>query len=391
MTFEGIKSLYNCSAMPTYSRFELALKSGKGATAYDCKGKKYIDFTSGIGVNSLGWCDQGWVEAISRQASLLTHTSNLFYNEATAVLTKKLTELTGFSKAFLANSGAEANECAIKLARKASFDKFGQDRFEIITFNDSFHGRTMSTLTATAQNALHPKCFAPYNDGFVYCDKNIESVSNAITPKTCAIMLEMIQGEGGVIPMDRSFVQDLFTLANKNDIVVIVDEVQTGISRTGKLCAFEHFGIKPDIITLAKGLGGGLPIGACLCSEELAETMSVGSHGSTFGGNPVVCAGASYVLDKVSDGSFLDSVTKKGEYIRNKVLSFKNIKSVRGLGLMIGIEVADKTGKDIACECIENGLMVLTAKNLVRLLPPLNITESEIDEGLMILKRIIEK
>lgn len=391
MNFEQVKELNNSSAMPTYARYDLGLAAGSGAAAVDFDGREYIDFTSGIGVNCLGYSDCGWAEAVSRQAHTLSHTSNLYYNAATASLTEKLTRLTGFSKVFMANSGAEANECAIKLARKSSFDKYGEGRYEVLTLISSFHGRTMSTLTATGQDSLHPDCFAPYNSGFAYCAADIDSVKAAITDKTCAVMMEMIQGEGGVIPLDKNFVAEVCALAKEKDILIIVDEIQTGMARTGKLLAFENFGIKPDIVTLAKGLGGGLPIGACLCTEELGSVMSAGTHGSTFGGNPIVCAGADYVLDKISTPEFLRNVCDSGDYMRSTISAFKNVKSVRGMGMMIGIEVEGKAGAEVAKKCIENGLIVLTAKTLVRLLPPLNITKEQIDKGLEILKKIIEE
>ncbi len=391
MNFEQIKEINNSSAMPTYGRYELAIESGKGAVAKDFDGKEYIDFTSGIGVNCLGYADEGWADAISAQAHKLSHISNLYYAEPTAKLTAELTAATGFAKAFLGNSGAEANECAIKLARKYSFDKYGEGRNEIITLISSFHGRTMNTLTACGQDALHPDCFAPYPQGFVYCEKELDQIKAAISDKTCAIMMEMIQGEGGVIPLDKGFVNSVCALAKEKDILVIIDEVQTGIGRTGKLLAFENYGIEPDIITLAKGLGGGLPIGACLCSEKLGETMGAGSHGSTFGGNPIVCAGSSYVLEKVKSSEFLNNIKANGEYIREQLLTFKNVKSVRGMGLMIGIEVEGKTGADVVKKGIEYGVICLTAKTLVRLLPPLNITREEIDLGLERLKKAIEE
>ncbi|MBQ7100028.1 MAG: aspartate aminotransferase family protein [Clostridia bacterium] len=391
MNFEQIKEMNNSAAMPTSGRYDLAIASGKGAVAKDFDGREYIDFTSGIGVNCLGYADEGWAEAVSAQAHTLNHISNLYYCEPTAKLTKQLTDATGFDKAFLGNSGAEANECAIKLARKYSYDKYGEGRYEIVSLNSSFHGRTMNTLTATGQDALHPACFAPYPQGFVYCDKDIEAVKAAITDKTCAVMMEMIQGEGGVIPLDKDFVNAVCALAKEKDILVIIDEVQTGIGRTGTLLAHENYGIKPDIVTLAKGLGGGLPIGACLCTAELGTTMGAGSHGSTFGGNPIVCAGANYVLEKVNNPDFLSTVKANGEYIREKLSAFKNVKSIRGMGLMIGIEVEGKTGADVVKKAIENGVICLTAKTLVRLLPPLNITKEEIDLGLERLKAVIEE
>lgn len=391
MTHDEYMALNDNSAMNTYGRFNIVMESGKGATAKDVNGREYIDFGSGIGVNSLGYADSGWVEAITKQAAAIQHTSNLYYNTATAEFYGKLVKATKMSRAFLANSGAEANECSIKLARKYSFDKYGSGRNEILTLKNSFHGRTMQTLTATGQDVLHPECFAPYVDGYRYCNADFESLKENITDKTCAVMLEMIQGEGGVIPLDKEFVKNTCNYAHEHDILVIVDEVQTGIGRTGKLLCFENYEIMPDIVSLAKGLGGGLPIGACLCTDKLKDVMTVGSHGSTFGGNPVVCKGASYILDTVNTPDFLNDVIKKGDFIRNYLKESRNILSLRGIGMMVGIEVQGKTGADIAKRCIEKGLIVLTAKNLVRLLPPLNISQNELVKGLEILKSVIEE
>lgn len=391
MTHDEYVSLNDNSAMNTYGRFNIVMESGNGAVAKDVDGKEYIDFGSGIGVNSLGYADSGWVDAVTKQAAAIQHTSNLYYNTATAELYDKLVKATNMSRAFLANSGAEANECCIKLARKYSFDKYGSGRNEILTLKNSFHGRTMQTLTATGQDVLHPDCFAPYVGGYSYCDADFESLKVGITDKTCAIMLEMIQGEGGVIPLDKEFVEKACKYAQERDILIIIDEVQTGIGRTGKLLCIENYGIKPDIISLAKGLGGGLPIGACLCSDKLKDVMIPGSHGSTFGGNPVVCKGASYILDTVNTPGFLSDVVKKGEFIRDYLKGSRNILSLRGIGMMVGIEVDGKIGADIAKHCIEKGLIVLTAKKLVRLLPPLNITQDELEKGLAILKSVIEE
>lgn len=391
MTHDEYKALNDSAAMNTYGRFDVVLERGQGATAYDANGKEYIDFGSGIGVNSLGYADKGWLDAVCAQASAIQHTSNLYYNTATAKLTDKLVKLTGFSRAFLCNSGAEANECAIKLARKYSYDKYGGGRNEILTLTNSFHGRTMQTLTATGQDVLHPECFAPYVGGYSYCAPDKADFDKAINDKTCAVMMELIQGEGGVVPLDKDFVNHICNTAKQRDILVIIDEVQTGIARTGKLLCAEHFGIKADITTTAKGLGGGLPVGACLCGDKCANTFTPGTHGSTFGGNPVVCAGAGYVLDTVSDEQFLNDVTAKGDYIRSSLKDCKNVLSVRGIGMMVGIEVNGKTGAEVAKKCAQNGLIVLTAKSLVRLLPPLNISQAELEKGLKILKNAIDE
>ena len=375
-----------------YSLLDLEPVKAQGAYLWDKQGVEYLDFYGGHAVISIGHTHPHYVEKICDQLSKIGFYSNAVINSLQVELAQKLGELSGYEdyEFFLCNSGAEANECAIKVARKYSFDKYGEGRYEIITLLSSFHGRTMSTLTATGQDALHPDCFAPYNAGFVYCEKDIEQIKAAISDKTCAVMMEMIQGEGGVIPLEKSFVEEVCALAKEKDLLVIIDEVQTGIGRTGKLLAHENYGIKPDVVTLAKGLGGGLPIGACLCSEALSGVMTGGTHGSTFGGNPIVCAGASYVLDKVNDEAFLENVRANGEYIREKISSFKNVKSIRGMGMMIGIEVEGKTGADVVKKGIENGVICLTAKTLVRLLPPLNITREEIDLGLERLKSAIE-
>lgn len=391
MTDLEYKKLNDDSAMATYGRYDVVLADGKGAMAHDVNGKSYIDFGSGIGVNSLGYCNDGWINAVSTQLNKLSHTSNLYYNTATAKLYDALVKHTKMSRAFLCNSGAEANECAIKLARKYSYDKYGENRNIILTLKNSFHGRTMQTLTATGQDVLHPDCFAPYVGGYAYCEPNIDSFKSALNDNVCAVMMEMIQGEGGVVPLDKSFVNEVCKIANERDILIIVDEVQTGIGRTGKLMCAEHFGICPDITTVAKGLGGGLPIGACLCGDKAKDVMTPGTHGSTFGGNPVVCAGAEYILDTVDNPEFLADVARKGDIIRSRLKECKNIISVRGIGMMVGIEVDGKTGADVAKACLEKGLIVLTAKKLVRLLPPLNISDDELNRGLDILCETIDE
>ena len=370
--------------MHTYGRYDVALTSGKGATAYDEDGKKYIDVSSGIGVNSLGYCDEGWVKAVSTQAGTIQHMSNYFYSEKASNLAEKLCNLSGMAKVCFGNSGAEANECAIKIARKYSFDKYGEGRNEIITLRDSFHGRTVTTLSATGQDVFH-NYFFPFTQGFKYVEANdIELLKSEISDNTCAVMLEVIQGEGGVNILDKNYVQQLVSLCNERNILVIIDEVQTGIGRTGKLFAFENYGVKPDLVTMAKGLGGGLPIGACMCGEKLKDVMSPSTHGTTFGANPVVCAGANYVIDTVSSEEFLNSVNEKGAYLEAKLREIPEVKNVRRMGLMVGIEV-DGNAHDIAVKCVENGLLIITAKNLLRMLPPLTITTEEIDEAVKIL------
>lgn len=377
--------------MHTYGRYDVALKSGKGAVAYDENGKKYIDVSSGIGVNSLGYCNNGWVEAVTKQAGTIQHMSNYFYSEQASNLAEKLCSLTGLSKVCFGNSGAEANECAIKIARKYSFDKYGEGRNGIITLKNSFHGRTVTTLSATGQDVFH-NYFFPFTEGFSYVEAgDMNALKNAVNKNTCAVMLELIQGEGGVNILDKDYVQSLVKFCNENDILVIVDEVQTGIGRTGKLFAFENYEILPDLVTVAKGLGGGLPIGLCMCGEKLKDVMAPSTHGTTFGANPVVCAGANYVLDTITADGFLDEVNKKGAYIEEKVLKFENVKNVRRMGLMIGIELESGNAHDIAVKCVENGLLIITAKDLLRMLPPLVITYDEIDEALKILENTLKE
>lgn len=377
--------------MHTYGRYDVALKSGKGAVAYDENGKKYIDVSSGIGVNSLGYCNDGWVDAVTKQAGTIQHMSNYFYSEQASNLAEKLCNLTGLSKVCFGNSGAEANECAIKIARKYSFDKYGEGRNGIITLKNSFHGRTVTTLSATGQDVFH-NYFFPFTEGFSYVEAgDINALKNAVNKNTCAVMLELIQGEGGVNILDKDYVQSLVKFCNENDILVIVDEVQTGVGRTGKLFAFENYEILPDLVTVAKGLGGGLPIGLCMCGEKLKDVMSPSTHGTTFGANPVVCAGANYVLDTITADGFLDEVNKKGAYIEEKVSKFENVKNVRRMGLMIGIELESGNAHDIAVKCVENGLLIITAKDLLRMLPPLVITYDEIDEALKILENTLKE
>lgn len=369
----------------TYGRYDLLIVRGAGAECEDETGKKYIDLGSGIGVNALGYCDGGWIKAVEEQLETLQHTSNLYYTAPCALLAEALCERTGYKKVFFCNSGAEANEAAIKTARKYSFDKYGAGRDKIITLNKSFHGRTMATLTATAQEAMH-NYFFPFNEGFVYCDKDIEEIKKH--KGVCAVMLEFIQGEGGVIPLDKDFIAQVYEYCAANDILFIADEVQTGVGRTGRFLCSEHYGIKPDITTLAKGLGGGLPIGAMLAGEKCESVMGASTHGSTFGGNPVVCAGGRYVLSRIND-KLLSEVKEKGEYIKSRLSGVKGVKSVSGLGLMLGIELARKKAADVVKECISRGVIPLTAKDKVRLLPPLVITMEQLEKAVDVLARVI--
>lgn len=384
MTLEQIKNDDSQNIMQTYGRFNVALVKGKGAKAWDESGKEYIDFTSGIGVNCLGYCDDGWSKAVSEQADTLQHISNLYYSPLQTELAKKLCDITGFSKVFFCNSGAEANECAIKLARKYSFEKYGKERTEIVTLENSFHGRTVTTLSATGQDVFH-NYFFPFTEGFSFAKANdMQSVKDKVNSNTCAVMIELVQGEGGVNPLEKSFVKELAEYCKQNDILLIVDEVQTGVGRTGSFYCFEQFDIQPDIISSAKGLGGGLPMGACMCTEQLADVMSAGTHGTTYGGNPIACAGALEVVNRVSDSEFLSEVAKKGEYIKSKLSAMNGIAEVRGMGMMIGVVLEKDNAKEVASKCAENGLLVLTAKTLIRFLPPLNISTEEIDKGLKI-------
>lgn len=390
MDNKKIKELDNENIMHTYGRYDVCLTKGKGVYAYDDNGKKYIDVSSGIGVNCLGYCDDGWVKAVSEQAGTIQHISNYYYNKVAGVLAEKLTKATGLSKVFFGNSGAEANECAIKVARKYSFDKYGKGRDHIITLVNSFHGRTIATLSATGQDVFH-NYFFPFVDGFDNAIANdIESLKNTITDKTCAVMLETVQGEGGVNILDSEYLQQVRKICDEKDILLIVDEVQTGVCRTGKLYGYMHSDIKPDVVTSAKGLGGGLPIGICMVNDKLKDVMGPSTHGTTFGSNPVVCAGANYIIDTVNTPEFIEEINKKGAYFKEKLEKIKGVKSVRQQGLMIGIEVEGNAG-DIAKKCTENGLLVITAKTLLRMLPPLNIKYEEIDEALAILKKVMEE
>ncbi len=384
------KELDNKYIAHSYGRFDVCIVSGKGSTLFDESGKKYIDFGSGIGVSAFGACDDEWTKAVTEQLSKIQHTSNLYYTEPCAELAEILCEKTNMCNVFFGNSGAEANEGAIKFARKYSFDKYGEGRSTIITLIDSFHGRTITTLSATGQECFHTT-FAPFTPGFKYCPANdIECLNKMITDDVCAIMFECIQGEGGVNNLSNEFVKEIEKIANEKDILMIVDEVQTGNGRTGKYFAYQNFDITPDIVTTAKGLGGGLPIGAVLFGEKLKNTVTPGSHGSTFGGNPIASAGAISIVKRIDD-DFLLAVSEKSKYIKNEIAKWKNVENISGMGLMLGI-LTNKDAGEIAKECLKKGLLVLTAhKNKVRLLPALNISFAELNEGLDILKEVIEK
>lgn len=377
----------------SYGRYPLAMKSGQNRQCIDENNMKYIDLGSGIGCNCLGYCDEQWADAVCTQVRTLQHTSNYYYTEVQAEFAEKLCKSTGYEAVFFGNSGAEANECAIKTARKYSFDKYGKGRHNIITLVNSFHGRTMATLSATGQDVFH-NYFFPFLEGFINVEaNNTDDLKAKLDDTVCAVMLEYVQGEGGVIALDQEFVDAVFELCAEKDILVIADEVQTGIGRTGKLLAGEWYGKKADITTLAKGIAGGIPMGACLFSSKTKDVLTAGTHGSTFGGNPVACAGGIAVIDRITGGDFLDEVNKKASYIKTKLEESSAVKSISGKGLMIGITLSDESKKaaDIAKKAFEKGLLVLTAKEKVRLLPPLNITYDEINDGIKILIEVLEE
>lgn len=369
----------------TYQRFDVCLTKGKNATTISDEGKSYIDFTSGIGVNSLGFCDDIWMKAITDQLGLMQHCSNLYYNKPSTDLAEMLIRRSEFKKVIFLNSGAEANECAIKIARKYGNNSGGRN--EIITLDGSFHGRTMATLTATGQPSFH-KNFQPFVEGFSYGELSIDSIKSLVTEKTCGILIELIQGEGGVRVLPHNFVQELETLCKERDLIFMIDEIQTGIGRTGTLFAYEGYNCHPDIVTFAKGIGGGLPIGGVLMGEKVENVLEPGDHGSTFGGNPVISAGAIAVLKRLTP-EFLKEVENKGQIIMDELAAMKSVKNISGKGLMIGFNVDGHEAKDIVKGALSEGLLVLTAKDKVRLLPPLTISWEEIRKGLDILKKVI--
>ncbi len=388
MKFEEIRALDEQYVMHSYSRFPVAVDHGKGATLWDTEGREYIDFTAGIGVCSLGYADEGWQQAIARQAAKLGHISNLFYTEPYALVAQKLCTRTGLSNAMFANSGAEANEAMIKLARKYSYDRYGKGRGTILTLRNSFHGRTITTLSATGQDKFHDYFF-PFTEGFRYAGANdISSLEEVAGHDVCAVMMELVQGEGGVLPLDVKYVQAVASLCARRDWLLLVDEVQSGVGRTGTLFAFQQYGIRPDVVSFAKGIAGGLPFGGVLAGEKCRDVFAPGTHGTTFGGNPVSAAAACYVLDRM-DGGFLEQVKEKGAYIRRAVeeMGLPCLGETRGLGMMLGVDVTgERSNRELASILIEKGLLVLTAGAGLRLLPPLVITREEIDKGLAILK-----
>lgn len=377
--------------MQNYSRFPVVIERGNGSNLYDVDGKEYIDMTGGIGVSSLGYNNEGIKNALHAQIDKLLHTSNIFYNSTTIELAKQVTQLTKMSKVFFANSGAEANECAIKIARKYGFDNYNGKKNKIITLKQSFHGRTITTLAATGQDKYH-KYFHPFTEGFKYVEmNNIDEMKEALDDTVCAVMLEAIQGEGGILPMNVDFAKQVEKLCIQTDTILIFDEVQSGIGRTGKFFAYEALGVKPDIVTIAKGLGGGVPIGAVLCNSKMEKVLNKGDHGSTFGGNPMAAAAAIEVLKVISEDVFLKEVEKKGAYITAKLKNMRTdkIKEVRGAGLMIGVELNCEV-KEILNLCIQKGVLFLSAGDyVVRMLPPLIITYEEIDIALKTLEETL--
>ena len=375
----------------TYKRFPVALVRGKGAIAFDDEGRRYIDLGSGIAVNCLGYGDEQWKNAVKAQLDQLPHASNLYHTQPCARLAQMLCERTGMKKVFFGNSGAEANECAVKVARKYAFDKYGDESHStVITLKNSFHGRTLGMLSATGQDHFH-QYFGPFTPGFVYADANdIKSVrALAEQHPSCAVMVEMIQGEGGVMPLDYGFVKGIRQLCDEKDMLFIVDEVQTGNGRTGRLYAYMNFERQPDVVTTAKGLGGGLPLGACLIGEKAQNTLGYGDHGSTFGGNPVVCAGAISILERL-DERLMQNVRERSAQIFDALNGIKGLKSISGMGLMLGLET-ERPAIDIVNACLQRGVLVLTAKTRVRLLPPLTITKEELAQALSVLKEEIER
>lgn len=377
--------------MHTYARSPLVIERGMGMTAIDADGNRYLDFTSGIGVNSLGYAHPAWVQAITEQAQLLQHTSNLYYTAPCGRLAQQLCERTGMAKVFFANSGAEANEGAIKCARKYSVTTYGPDRSRVLTLVNSFHGRTLATLTATGQDAFH-RDFGPFPANFSYVPANdCDAFRAAADSSVCAVMLELVQGEGGVLPLEWDYVRFVEEYCRAHDILIVVDEVQTGVGRSGAFLACEQFDLVPDIVTLAKGLGGGLPIGAVLTSARVADCMGPGSHGSTFGGNPIVCAGACAVLDQMDD-AFMTNVNLRAQQLWLGLATLPHIASIDGLGLMVGVAFKDGIkAADVRAACERRGLLVLTAKSNLRLLPPLIVTEPEMNQALSILDAVLSE
>ena len=371
----------------TYARFPVEIASGKGSLMYSPDGKRYIDMGSGIGVTAFGIADDVWQEAVTAQLGKVQHTSNLYYTEPCALLAEALCGRTGLKKVFFCNSGAEANECAIKAARKYAAEKKGPEHFTIVTLKNSFHGRTLTTLAATGQEHYH-ELFRPLTPGFAHAEPDdAEGLKKlALETKAAAVMVECIQGEGGVRPLNGDFLREVYDFCRAQDILLIVDEVQTGNGRTGKLYAYMNFGIEPDIVSTAKGLGGGLPLGACLLGGKVKDVLGPGDHGSTFGGNPVCCAGALSVLRRLDD-AFLAEVRRKGDFVRSALEGAKGVEAVTGLGLMVGVKTV-RPAAEVVSACIGRGVLCLTAKDKVRLLPALNIPDELLAEAIGILKDV---
>ena len=390
MNTQAIIARDDANVLHTYGRSPIALVEGRGMYAFDAEGREYLDFTSGIGVNALGFCHPAWVAAVSAQAGRLQHTSNLYYTEPCGALAAELCRRTGLDAVFFGNSGAEANEGAIKAARKYSVDTYGPGRSKVLTLVNSFHGRTLATLTATGQEVFH-RDFGPFPEQFAYVPAgDFGALEAAAGPDTCALMLELVQGEGGVVALEKAYVEQVAAFCRQRDILLLVDEVQTGVGRTGTFLACEQYGLQPDIVTLAKGLGGGLPIGAVLMTRKVADHMGPGSHGSTFGGNPVACAGALAVLGELTD----DRLAKDNALaaaLRAGLQTLPHVQAVTGLGLMVGVAFADGVpAAAVRTACERQGLLVLTAKTRLRLLPPLILTQEDVDKALAILRSVLE-
>lgn len=388
MNFQEIKQLDDEYGAKTFSRYPVAIERGQGAELYDTEGKRYIDFGAGIAVNIFGANDEEWKQAVIAQLNKIQHVSNLYYNEAQARLAALVCQKGGAKRVFFANSGAEANECAFKAARKYSYMKYGAGRNKIVSLKNSFHGRTLFTLTATGQDVFH-RYYDPFVGGVAIADCDLASVKKTAGDDCCAVIIECVQGESGVTELPAAFVASLADYCKENDILLIVDEVQTGNGRTGKFFAYEHYGISPDLVTTAKGIAGGLPLGACLFYDKTENVYAPGDHGSTFGGNPVACAGAESILSRITE-DFLLEVQGKSAYMRAKLKGFDGVARVTGLGLMIGLEFKEKTAKQVAKTCLDKGLLVLTAHDRLRIVPPLNITKTQMDEGLSVLKEVLK-